>query len=111
MIDVFPFAGFPVAVMGLGKSGGRNNAGRITIWSRGGGHKRRYRIIDFKRRNWDRPVLLRPPELDANFTRAAANIPNVDVLPSQGANVYDILRRDTLMLTRSAVEFLEARLR
>lgn len=50
-------------------------------------------------------------ELDANFTRAAANIPNVDVLPSQGANVYDILRRDTLMLTRSAVEFLEARLR
>ncbi len=50
-------------------------------------------------------------ELDANFTRAAANIPTVDVLPSQGANVYDILRRDTLMLTRSAVELLEARLR
>jgi large subunit ribosomal protein L4 len=51
------------------------------------------------------------PELDRNFVCAAANIPNVDVLPSQGANVYDILRRDTLMLTRVAVAQLEARLR
>ncbi|MFQ5955682.1 MAG: 50S ribosomal protein L4 [Kiloniellales bacterium] len=50
-------------------------------------------------------------ELDQNFTRAAANIPNVDVLPSQGANVYDILRRDTLVLTRAAVDLLEARLK
>jgi large subunit ribosomal protein L4 len=50
------------------------------------------------------------PELDHNFMRAAANIPNVDVLPSQGANVYDILRRDTLILTRAAVAQLEARL-
>ncbi len=50
-------------------------------------------------------------EPDRNFTLAAANIPNVDVLPSQGANVYDILRRDTLVLTRAAVEGLEARLR
>jgi len=50
-------------------------------------------------------------ELDQNFARAAANIPNVDVLPVQGANVYDILRRDTLALSRAAVESLEARLK
>jgi len=35
---------------GLTKSGGRNNTGRITSWHRGGGHKRRYRLVDFKRR-------------------------------------------------------------
>lgn len=50
-------------------------------------------------------------EIDANFARAAANIPDVDVLPSQGANVYDILRRDTLVLTKEAVQNLEARLK
>ena len=48
-------------------------------------------------------------EVDVNFGRAARNIPNVDVLPVQGINVYDILRRDTLVLTRAAVDALEAR--
>ncbi|MBL4720754.1 MAG: 50S ribosomal protein L4 [Alphaproteobacteria bacterium] len=50
-------------------------------------------------------------EVDANFARAASNLPNVDVLPSQGANVYDILRRDQLVLTEAAVQALEARLK
>ena len=49
--------------------------------------------------------------VDENFARAAANIPNVDVLPTIGANVYDILRRDTLVLTKSAVAGLEERLK
>ena len=49
-------------------------------------------------------------EVDANFARAAANIAHVDVLPQQGANVYDILRRDTLVLTKDAVKHLEERL-
>ncbi|MBV6658547.1 MAG: 50S ribosomal protein L4 [Devosiaceae bacterium] len=44
-----------------------------------------------------------------NFARAARNLPNVDVLPVQGINVYDILRRDTLVLSKDAVEALEAR--
>jgi len=44
-----------------------------------------------------------------NFALAARNIPNVDVLPVQGINVYDILRRDKLVLTRAAVEALEER--
>jgi len=50
-------------------------------------------------------------EVDANFKRAVQNIPNVDVLPSQGANVYDILRRHTLVLTKAAVAKLEERLK
>ncbi len=50
-------------------------------------------------------------EIDGNFARAARNIAMIDVLPTQGANVYDILRRDTLVLTREAVETLEARLK
>ena len=47
---------------------------------------------------------------DDNFQRAAANIVGIDVLPGQGANVYDILRRDTLVLTRAGVEALSERL-
>ena len=48
-------------------------------------------------------------EVDQNFALAARNIPNVDVLPVQGINVYDILRRDSLVLTKAAVDALEAR--
>jgi large subunit ribosomal protein L4 len=48
-------------------------------------------------------------ELDENFRRAARNIPNIDVLPAQGINVYDILRRTKLVLTKAALEALEAR--
>jgi large subunit ribosomal protein L4 len=48
-------------------------------------------------------------EVDENFRRAARNIPALDVLPVQGINVYDILRRDTLVLTKAAVEALEER--
>ncbi|MGB7432133.1 MAG: 50S ribosomal protein L4 [Ahrensia sp.] len=48
-------------------------------------------------------------ELDAGFKNAASNIPNVDVLPIQGINVYDILRRNTLVLSKAAVEALEER--
>lgn len=48
-------------------------------------------------------------EIDAGFKRAAANIPNIDVLPVQGINVYDILRRGTLVLSKAAVAALEER--
>lgn len=50
-------------------------------------------------------------ELDTNFKLAARNIVGIDVLPQQGANVYDILRRDTLVLTKEAAENLETRLK
>lgn len=50
-------------------------------------------------------------EVNENFSKAISNIPNVDVLPTQGANVYDILRRDKLVLTKAAVEGLMERLK
>jgi len=50
-------------------------------------------------------------EIDPNFARATANIPRIDVVPSVGANVYDILRRDTLVLTKDAVSELTERLK
>ncbi len=60
---------------------------------------------------WASALVIDGPEVDTNFVRAARNIPGIDVLPQQGANVYDILRRDMLVLTRAAVEHLEARLK
>jgi large subunit ribosomal protein L4 len=48
-------------------------------------------------------------EIEVGFARAARNIPNIDVLPVQGINVYDILRRKRLVLTKAALEALEAR--
>jgi large subunit ribosomal protein L4 len=60
---------------------------------------------------WASVLIIDGPTVDENFARAARNIPGIDVLPQQGANVYDILRRDTLVLTRDAVQHLEARLK
>jgi large subunit ribosomal protein L2 len=51
---------------GLSKTGGRNNKGRITAWHRGGGHKRRYRLVDFKRRKFDVPGTVERLEYDPN---------------------------------------------
>ena len=60
---------------------------------------------------WSSVLIVDGQQVGAALARAAANIPHVDVLPSQGANVYDIIRRDVLVLTKSAVEQLEARLK
>jgi|SRR5690625_2719419 len=60
---------------------------------------------------WQNVLIIDGSEVDELFLRAARNLPMVDVLPQQGANVYDILRRDQLVLTRDAVEALEARLK
>lgn len=60
--------------------------------------------------NWGKKVLVIDGEqVDAGFARAAGNLVGVNVLPAVGANVYDILKHDTLVLTRAAVEKLEAR--
>jgi large subunit ribosomal protein L4 len=59
---------------------------------------------------WGKKVLVIDGEaVDAGFARAAGNIVGINVLPAAGANVYDILKHDTLVLTRAAVEKLEAR--
>ncbi len=60
---------------------------------------------------WASVLVIDGPEVDANFKRAVSNLPGVDVLPQQGANVYDILRRDVLVLTKDAVKHLEERLK
>ncbi len=60
---------------------------------------------------WQQALIIDGGALDENFARAARNIAGIDVLPQQGANVYDILRRDTLVLTKDAVAALEARLK
>ena len=60
---------------------------------------------------WDSVLIIDGPTVDEALARAARNLPRVDLLPQQGANVYDILRRDRLVLTREAVRHLEARLR
>ncbi len=54
-------------------------------------------------------LVIAGPEVDANLKLAARNIPLVDVLPNAGLNVYDVLRRDTLVLTRAAVEAISLR--
>lgn len=60
---------------------------------------------------WSSVLIIDGAQVNDGFARAAKNLPLVDVLPQQGANVYDILRRDTLVLTKGAVEALEARLK
>ena len=64
-----------------------------------------------KENGWKRVLVIDGAEVNENFVRAARNLEGVDVLPSMGANVYDILRRDTLVITRAGVEALEARLK
>jgi large subunit ribosomal protein L4 len=59
---------------------------------------------------WASVLIIDGPVIDAAFALAARNLPQVDVLPQQGANVYDILHRDMLVLTRAAVQHLQARL-
>jgi large subunit ribosomal protein L4 len=65
----------------------------------------------FKKLGWTSVLIIDGAQVDEGFARAARNIPGIDVLPSQGANVYDILRRDTLVLTKAALEKLEERLK
>ena len=59
---------------GMSKSGGRNNTGRVTMWHRGGGHKRRYRIVDFHRKKFDIPGIVERLEYDPNRTAFIALI-------------------------------------
>ncbi len=60
---------------------------------------------------WSNALIIDGDAVEQNFARAAANIPHIDVLPSQGANVYDILRHNTLVLTKAGLERLEERLK
>ncbi len=64
-----------------------------------------------KNLGWKRALVIDGAEVNAGFLKASRNIEGLDILPSMGANVYDILKRDTLVLTKAGVEALEARLK
>ena len=64
-----------------------------------------------KELGWKRALVIDGTEVNDNFAQAARNIEGLDILPTVGANVYDILKRDTLVLTKAGVEALEARLK
>jgi large subunit ribosomal protein L4 len=64
-----------------------------------------------KKLGWKSALIIDDNEVDRNFGLAARNIEGIDLLPHQGANVYDILRRDTLVLTKGAIEKLVERLK
>lgn len=74
-------------------------------------HKTKPMAIALKAMGLESALIVGGQQLDPNFTRATSNIPRIDVLPSQGANVYDILRRDVLVLTKDAVADLTERLK
>ncbi|MGO4914225.1 50S ribosomal protein L4 [Pseudogemmobacter sp. W21_MBD1_M6] len=64
-----------------------------------------------KELGWKRVLIIDGATVNENFAIAARNLDGVDILPSMGANVYDILKRDTLVITKAGIEALEARLK
>ena len=74
-------------------------------------HKTKGLVEKFEKLGLISALIIDGANLDPNFAKAARNIPHVDVLPEQGANVYDIIRRDILVLTKNAVEQLQERLK
>ena len=64
-----------------------------------------------KKLGWKRALIIDGSEVSESFAMAARNVEGVDILPTMGANVYDILKRDTLVITKAGVEALEARLK
>ena len=87
--------------------------GKLIIWNgtTGASGKTKDLTAKLKTLGLTSLLVIDGPAVDEKFALAARNIPNVDVLPQQGANVYDILRRDTLVLTKAAVEHLVERLK
>ncbi|MBK8840664.1 MAG: 50S ribosomal protein L4 [Hyphomonadaceae bacterium] len=73
------------------------------------GEKTKDLVAQLKKLGIKNALFIGGNELDAKFAKAASNIPNIDVLPLAGLNVYDVLRRKTLVLSREAVEGVNAR--
>ena len=91
----------------------KQKEGKLIVWNGTAGASGKTKELTAKLKSLGLKSLLviDGPAVDEKFALAARNIPNVDVLPQQGANVYDILRRDTLVLTKAAVEHLVERLK
>jgi large subunit ribosomal protein L4 len=86
-------------------------AGELIVWSDAALAEPKTKALreSFKKTSLDNVLIVDGAQVNANFALAARNLPSVDVLPVQGANVYDIMRRGKLVLTKAAVEALEAR--
>jgi large subunit ribosomal protein L4 len=93
------------ALSAKAKDGGIIVVDRATIE----GGKTKTLAANFEKLGLKNVLIIDGAAVDAGFAQAARNIPNVDVLPVQGINVYDILRRHQLVLTKAALEALEAR--
>jgi large subunit ribosomal protein L4 len=91
----------------------KQKEGKLIVWNgtAGASGKTKELTAKLKTLGLKSVLVIDGPAVDEKFALAARNIPNVDVLPQQGANVYDILRRDTLVLTKAAVEHLVERLK
>jgi large subunit ribosomal protein L4 len=90
----------------------KHKDGKLVVWGETSANgKTKELAAQFKKLGWGSVLVIDGPEVNEQFAKAARNIPNVDVLPQQGANVYDILRRDTLVLTKGAMEHLVERLK
>ena len=90
----------------------KHKDGKLGVWGETKANgKTKELAAQFKKLGWGSVLVIDGPEVNEQFAKAARNIPNVDVLPQQGANVYDILRRDTLVLTKGAMEHLVERLK
>jgi large subunit ribosomal protein L4 len=90
----------------------KHKDGKLVVWGEtNAGGKTKDLAKQFAKLGWNSVLVIDGPEVNVKFAQAARNIPNVDVLPQQGANVYDILRRDTLVLTKGAMEHLVERLK
>src|SRR5580658_9377132 len=85
--------------------------GGIIVWpdARAAAAKTKSLKASFAKLGLTNALIVDGEELEANFCLAARNIPQIDVLPAQGINVYDILRREKLVLTKAAIDALEAR--
>ncbi len=86
-------------------------AGELIVWEHANLDDAKTKTLraSFEKRAMENVLIIDGAEVNENFASAARNLPKVDVLPVQGANVYDIMRRTHLVLTRAAIEALEAR--
>ncbi len=86
-------------------------AGELIVWEDAKLSEAKTKVLRgaFAKADITNALIIDGAVLDANFALAARNVPQIDVLPVQGANVYDIMRRGKLVLTKAAIEALEAR--
>ena len=89
----------------------KHRAGGLVVWETAQLEAAKTKALrdNFAKAALSNVLIIDGATLDVNFAAAARNLPQVDVLPAQGINVYDIMRREKLVLTRAAIEALEAR--